>query len=306
MTNFNLIIILGATASGKTKLAVQVAKALDGEIISADSRQIFKKMNIGTGKDLNEYDIDGITIPYHLIDILDPGERYHVDAFKNDFFQSFEDILKRGKTPILCGGTGMYIHSLLQNQTYTAIPVNEKLRENLEQHSKEDLIQKLQAYHNSSHVDLNSKKRIIRGIEVAEFLKFNSISAIERPIIKPIIFGLKNEVQITRAKILKRLDERLANGMIEEVQKLIQEGIPREILVFYGLEYKFIVNYLDGLINYEDFRFRLGIAICQYAKRQNTFFRKMEKDNLFINWLNSSLEFNLLKQQILSKVLNKN
>lgn len=306
MTDFNLIIILGATASGKTKLAVQVAKALDGEIISADSRQIFKKMDIGTGKDLNEYNIDGVTIPYHLIDILDPGERYHVDAFKNDFFQSFEDILKRGKTPILCGGTGMYIHSLLQNQTYTAIPVNEKLRKNLEQHSKEDLIQKLHTYNNSSHVDLNSKKRIIRGIEIAEFLKFNSISAIERPIIKPIIFGLKNEVEITRSKILKRLDDRLANGMIKEVEKLMEEGIPKDMLVFYGLEYKFMVNYLDGLINYEDFRFRLGIAICQYAKRQNTFFRKMEKDNVFINWLDSSSEINLLKQQILLNVLNKN
>lgn len=306
MTDFNLIIILGATASGKTKLAVQVAKALDGEIISADSRQIFKKMDIGTGKDLNEYNIDGVTIPYHLIDILDPGERYHVDAFKNDFFQSFEDILKRGKTPILCGGTGMYIHSLLQNQTYTAIPVNEKLRKNLEQHSKEDLIQKLHTYNNSSHVDLNSKKRIIRGIEIAEFLKLNSISAIERPIIKPIIFGLKNEVEITRSKILKRLDDRLANGMIKEVEKLMEEGIPKDMLVFYGLEYKFMVNYLDGLINYEDFRFRLGIAICQYAKRQNTFFRKMEKDNVFINWLDSSSEINLLKQQILLNVLNKN
>ncbi|RZK20086.1 MAG: tRNA (adenosine(37)-N6)-dimethylallyltransferase MiaA [Pedobacter sp.] len=306
MTDFNLIIILGATASGKTKLAVQVAKALNGEIISADSRQIFKKMDIGTGKDLNEYNIDGVTIPYHLIDILDPGERYHVDAFKNDFFQSFEDILKRGKTPILCGGTGMYIHSLLQNQTYTAIPVNEKLRKNLEQHSKEDLIQKLHTYNNSSHVDLNSKKRIIRGIEIAEFLKFNSISAIERPIIKPIIFGLKNEVEITRSKILKRLDDRLANGMIKEVEKLMEEGIPKDMLVFYGLEYKFMVNYLDGLINYEDFRFRLGIAICQYAKRQNTFFRKMEKDNVFINWLDSSSEINLLKQQILLNVLNKN
>jgi len=306
MTDFNLIIILGATASGKTKLAVQVAKALNGEIISADSRQIFKKMDIGTGKDLNEYNIDGVTIPYHLIDILDPGERYHVDAFKNDFFQSFEDILKRGKTPILCGGTGMYIHSLLQNQTYTAIPVNEKLRKNLEQHSKEDLIQKLHTYNNSSHVDLNSKKRIIRGIEIAEFLKFNSISAIERPIIKPIIFGLKNEVEITRSKILKRLDDRLANGMIKEVEKLMEEGTPKDMLVFYGLEYKFMVNYLDGLINYEDFRFRLGIAICQYAKRQNTFFRKMEKDNVFINWLDSSSEINLLKQQILLNVLNKN
>ncbi|MCX3265529.1 tRNA (adenosine(37)-N6)-dimethylallyltransferase MiaA [Pedobacter agri] len=306
MTDFNLIIILGATASGKTRLAVQVAHALNSEIISADSRQVFKKMDIGTGKDLQEYNFNGQKIPYHLIDILQPGERYHVDAFKNDFYRVFEDILSRGKVPVLCGGTGLYIHSLLQNQRYTAVPVNEMLRAALEKETKEELISRLQKFENTDYVDLNSKKRLIRAIEVAQFLKFNTIETVPRLEIKPIIFGLKNEVEITREKILTRLEERLSGGMIQEVQHLLDEGISKEMLVFYGLEYKFIVNYLSGLLSEDEFKLRLGIAICQYAKRQNTFFRKMEKDGLLINWLNSSLKTNLLKQQILDKVLNKN
>ncbi len=306
MTDFNLIIILGATASGKTRLAVQVAHALNGEIISADSRQVFKKMDIGTGKDLQEYNFNGQKIPYHLIDILQPGERYHVDAFKNDFYRVFEDILSRGKVPVLCGGTGLYIHSLLQNQRYTAVPVNEMLRAELEKETKEELISRLQKFENIDYVDLNSTKRLIRAIEVAQFLKFNTIETVPRLEIKPIIFGLKNEVEITREKILTRLEERLSGGMIQEVQHLLDEGISKEMLVFYGLEYKFIVNYLSGLLSEDEFKLRLGIAICQYAKRQNTFFRKMEKDGVLINWLNSSLTPNLLKQQILDKVLNKN
>jgi len=306
MTDFNLIIILGATASGKTRLAVQVAHALNGEIISADSRQVFKKMDIGTGKDLQEYNFNGQKIPYHLIDILQPGERYHVEAFKNDFYRVFEDILSRGKVPVLCGGSGLYIHSLLQNQRYTAVPVNEMLRAELEKETKEELISRLQKFDNTDYVDLNSKKRLIRAIEVAQFLKFNTIETVPRLEIKPIIFGLKNEVEITREKILIRLEERLSGGMIQEVQHLLDEGISKEMLVFYGLEYKFIVNYLSGLLSEDEFKLRLGIAICQYAKRQNTFFRKMEKDGVLINWLNSSLTPNLLKQQILDKVLNKN
>lgn len=304
MDQHNLIIILGATASGKTKLAVSVAEALNGEIISADSRQIFKRMDIGTGKDLQEYHINGKTIPYHLIDILVPGERYHVDAFKNDFYKAFETITKKNKMPILCGGTGMYIHSLLQNQTYTAIPVNEELRDELSFLSKEELIVKLNNtnHQDQSHVDLSSKKRLIRALEIADFLKHNQLEAVERPEIKPIIFGLKNEVETTRAKILARLDQRFKAGLIEEVAQLIKEGISKEILVFYGLEYKFIVNYLDGLFTFDELKLKLGIAICQYAKRQNTFFRKMEKDNVEIIWLDASASTNLLQQLVIEKV----
>lgn len=304
MDQHNLIIILGATASGKTKLGVSVADALNGEIISADSRQVFKRMDIGTGKDLQEYHINGKTIPYHLIDILPPGERYHVDAFKNDFYKAFESITGKNKIPILCGGTGMYIHSLLQNQTFTAIPVNQQLRDQLNLLSKEELISKLQSdkNQNSYHVDLSSKKRLIRALEITEFLKNNQLETLERPEIKPIIFGLKNEVEITRAKILTRLDQRFKAGLIEEVAQLLKEGISKEMLVFYGLEYKFIVNYLDGLFTLDELKLKLGIAICQYAKRQNTFFRKMEKDNVEIIWLDASTPTNLLQQSVIEKV----
>lgn len=304
MDQHNLIIILGATASGKTKLAVSVADALNGEIISADSRQIFKRMDIGTGKDLQEYHINGKTIPHHLIDILEPGERYHVDAFKNDFYKAFESITGKSKIPILCGGTGMYIHSLLQNQTFTAIPINQELRDQLNLLSKEALISKLQndKSQNIDHVDLSSKKRLIRALEISHYLQYNQLEVVDRPVLKPIIFGLKNEVEITRAKILTRLNERFEAGLVEEVVQLLKEGISKEMLVFYGLEYKFIVNYLDGLFTFDELKLKLGIAICQYAKRQNTFFRKMEKDNVEVIWLDASVPANLLQQLVIEKV----
>ncbi len=309
MDQHNLIIILGATASGKTKLAVSVADALNGEIISADSRQVFKRMDIGTGKDLQEYHINGKTIPYHLIDILSPGELYHVDAFKNDFYKAFAAITKKNNMPVLCGGTGMYIHSLLQNQTYTAVPVNQPLRDRLDLLSKEELVLILQSdeSQNIGHVDLSSKKRLIRALEIADYLKNNILEEVNRPSLKPLIFGLKNEVEVTGAKILTRLNERFKAGLVEEVEQLLKDGIDREILVFYGLEYKFIVNYLEGLLTFEELELKLGTAICQYAKRQNTFFRKMEKDNVEIIWLDASMPTNLLKQLILEKVsTNKN
>ncbi|KQM66193.1 tRNA dimethylallyltransferase [Pedobacter sp. Leaf216] len=307
MEKANLIIILGATASGKTKLAVQVADALDGEIISADSRQVFKRMDIGTGKDLQEYQIDHKTIPHHLIDILEPGERYHVDAFKNDFYKAFESITQQNKMPILCGGTGMYIHSLLQNQTFTAIPVNEELRNQLNLLSKEELIDQLQSNNHKSldNVDLSSKKRMIRALEISDFLKYNQLEIIDRPVLKPIVFGLKNEVEITRGKILARLDQRFNSGLIEEVEQLLKDGISKEILTFYGLEYKFIVNYLDGVYTLDELKLKLGIAICQYAKRQNTFFRKMEKDSVNIIWLDAASQTNHLKHLVIEKVLEK-
>lgn len=304
MTDYNLLIILGATASGKTRLAVQVADQLSGEVISADSRQVFRRMDIGTGKDLHEYKINNKIIPNHLIDILEPGERYHVDAFKNDFYRAFESISSRNKRPVLCGGTGMYIHSLLQHQQYTAIPVNDPLRNELAFLEKDQLLECLSTYQaeHIAHADQSSKKRLIRAIEIADYLKNNDLKEEIRPEIKPVIFGLKNQVETTRAKILSRLNHRLENGMIEEVESLIAGGVAKEVLVFYGLEYKFVVNYLDGLLGYDDLKLRLGIAICQYAKRQNTFFRKMEKDQVKINWLDASFSTQLLRQQIMEKI----
>ena len=305
MEKNRLLIILGATASGKTKLAVRLAEKLNGEIISADSRQVFRKMDIGTGKDLAEYHIRGVEIPYHLINILEPGDQYNVDAFKNDFFNAYASITEKGKLPILCGGTGMYIHSLLQNQRYTAVPVNSALRIQLDFLTKEELISQLRKYPEelSKHVDLSSKKRLIRALEIAEYLSHNELAPQVRPEINPIIFGLKNEVEITRRNIIERLNLRLQHGLIDEVRDLIASGVSNEILTFYGLEYKFIVAHLSGALTFDELKLKLGIAICQYAKRQNTFFRKMEKDGVIINWLDASLPANLLEQEILEKVL---
>lgn len=308
MTENPLLVILGATASGKTKLAVALAKTLNGEVISADSRQVFKTMDIGTGKDLKEFNYQGGQIPYHLIDILEPGDRYNVDAFKNDFYHSFITIHERGKLPILCGGTGLYMHSLFQNQQYTAVPANLLLRADLEHLTKDDLIIKIKSYpsENTNHVDLSSKKRLIRAIEVAEYLKFNTLAVVNRPKFKPLIFGLKNEVENTRRNILQRLAYRLESGLIEEVQALIDNGISHETLIFYGLEYKFISNYLTGILNYNELKEKLGIAICQFAKRQNTFFRKMEKDGVDIIWLDAEMPTFNQKEEVLKHIKSSN
>lgn len=291
MSDKNLLIVLGATAVGKTRLAVQLAKDFDGEVVSADSRQVFEGMDIGTGKDLSEYDLEGVRIPYHLIDIKKAGERYQVNAFKEDFFQVFKEITGKQKLPILCGGTGMYIHSLLQNHELTAIPVNEELRRELLPLEKEQLRQKLDGFplELRKQADYSSSKRLIRAIEIAKFLSGNTDFAIqEKPQLKPLVIGLYNDVETRRTKILSRLEQRLSNGLIEEVQNLLSKGVAEEILVFYGLEYKFVVAYLKNEISFDKLKELLGTAICQFAKRQMTFFRKMEKDGVQINWIEAT------------------
>ena len=293
MSKHNLLIILGPTASGKTKLAVNLANALNGEIISADSRQVFKGMDIGTGKDLDEYKVNGKQIPFHLIDHKNAGEKYNVNLFKEDFYNSFQQIQERNVLPILCGGTGMYIHSVLQNHELTAIPVDEDLRGKLLSESKEYLIELLNSYPQSlrQNVDYSSSKRLIRAIEVATYLKTNELIKLKRPVLNPFVIGLTSDVEIRRQKILDRLDLRLNSGLIEEVEGLISKGISIDTLTFYGLEYKFIAEYLTNHINLETLKEKLGIAICQFAKRQMTFFRKMEKDGVEINWLNANDKF---------------
>ncbi len=296
MARKNLLIILGATASGKTNLAVNLAGQLDGEIISADSRQVFKGMNIGTGKDLDSYHIQDQKIPYHLIDIKAAGEKYHVNAFKEDFYQSFQTITSTQKLPILCGGTGMYIHSLLQNHEFTAVPVNMELRGSLQHLTRDQLQQRLATCPTqiTAHVDLHSTKRLIRAIEIADYLKNNNFEKQITPALSPIIIGLYNDVETRRIKIIERLNQRLENGLIEEVELLIANGVTEEMLVFYGLEYKFVVAYLNGTLDLESLTERLGIAICQYAKRQMTFFRKMEKDGVRINWIEAIADRNTI------------
>jgi tRNA dimethylallyltransferase len=299
-----LIIILGPTASGKTRLAVSIAAALDAEIISADSRQVFRGMDIGTGKDLLEYNYQGIKVPYHLIDIKDAGERYHVDEFKHDFFDVFEQITSAGRLPVLCGGTGMYIHSILQNHAYTSIPVNVQLRAALQGKTLTELNAVLNSFplKSTSHADRSTVKRLIRAIEVATYLGTNELEVVQRPEIRPYVVGLFDDVNIRWEKIKKRLEKRLDEGMIEEVAGLLKSGVSAEMLCFYGLEYKIVVLYLTQQVSYTDMKAQLYNGICQYAKRQMTFFRKMEKDGVNIHWYQADMNPEILSRHVLNDV----
>ncbi len=297
-----LLIILGATASGKTKLAIELAKSLKTEIISADSRQVFKGMDIGTGKDLSEF--KEANIPFHLIDIRAAGQNYNVNCFKEDFYTAFNSITKKNKLPILCGGTGMYIHSLLQNHELTAVPNNESLRISLQGLDRAQLENKVKNYPEDliRHVDFSSSKRLIRAIEVADYLQNHSLEKVEQPKLNPLVIGLVDELETRRAKISARLVRRLEEGLIEEVEKLIANGVSVEMLTFYGLEYKFVASYLMKEIDYPTLKEKLTIAICQFAKRQMTFFRKMEKDGVKINWLSADKELFSLKVDALQLI----
>jgi len=300
-----LIIILGPTASGKTHLATHLAHKIQGEIISADSRQVYRGMNIGTGKDLNEYCIDNKYIPYYLIDILDAGEHYHIHQFQQDFQRAFDNISSRNKTTILCGGSGMYLEAVLKGYEFTSIPIDENFRGELLQKTTEKLLNEFlkNPSEYSQKADISTRKRLIRAIEINQFLSQNLDYIIPKPTIpKFIIFGLNPETEIRRISITKRLHERLQNGMIEEVEALINSGISTDKLIFYGLEYKFITQFLTGELTYENMVERLNIAIHQFAKRQMTYFRKMERGGLIINWLDSKLPLNKKVDEIITKL----
>jgi tRNA dimethylallyltransferase len=303
--NLPLIVILGPTASGKTHLATHLAHQIQGEIISADSRQVYRGMNIGTGKDLEEYRIDNQDIPYHLIDILNAGEQYHIHQFQQDFQKAFEDISSRNKPAILCGGSGMYLDAVLKGYEFTAIPIDENLREELEKNTYEKLLCNTGSLvqRDGFTPDLSTKKRLIRAIEISQFLSQNPAYKLSKPNIpSSIIFGLNPETEIRRKSITKRLHERLQNGMIEEVKSLIDSEISPDKLIFYGLEYKFITQYLTGELDYVTMVEHLNIAIHQFAKRQMTYFRKMESDGLIINWLSPKVPFDKLVEEIYTKV----
>ncbi|MBA4848761.1 tRNA (adenosine(37)-N6)-dimethylallyltransferase MiaA [Emticicia sp. BO119] len=283
-----LIVILGPTASGKTKLAVALATEIGGEIISADSRQVYKGMNIGTGKDYEEYEhVSGQKIPYHLIDIVEAGDEYHVARFQRDFKQAYQNIINRGKIPILCGGTGMYIEAVLKNYQHTQIPVDAVLRETIKEKSYEELLNQFQQQYHSFYpeADTSTRKRLIRAIEIARFMKDNPQAYQVTDPYKALIFGIAIPTEIRRERITGRLNKRLKEGMIEEVQALLNQGISPEKLIFYGLEYKFITEYLLGQLTHDEMVKRLEVAIHQFAKRQMTFFRSMEKKDLIIHWL---------------------
>ncbi|MCF2593313.1 tRNA (adenosine(37)-N6)-dimethylallyltransferase MiaA [Bacteroides caecigallinarum] len=293
---YDFITILGPTASGKTPLAASLAKEIGAEIISGDSRQIYRGMDIGTGKDLKDYVVDGYQVPYHLIDIADPGYKYNVFEFQRDFLSAFQDIKSRGHDAILCGGTGMYIESVLKGYKLIPVPENKELREKLADKSLDELIDILSKYkklHNSTDVD--TAKRAIRAIEIEEYYLKNNVEARSFPAFNSLIIGVDIDRELRREKISNRLRQRLDEGMVDEVKKLLDSGIPAEDLIYYGLEYKYLTLYVTGAMKYEYMCSQLEIAIHQFAKRQMTWFRGMERRGFVINWINAEWS---IKQKI--------
>lgn len=290
MNNYELITIIGPTASGKTAFAAALAARLDTEIISGDSRQVYRSMDIGTGKDLADYEVDGKQIPYHLIDICNPGDKYNVFEYQHDFHKAFEEIRKKGKLPILCGGTGMYIESVLRGFKLLDVPQNQALRESLKGKSLAELEQILASYkvlHNKTDVD--SAQRAIRAIEIEEFYKTEAPDKREYAPINSLIIGVDIDRDLRREKISKRLRARLDEGMVDEVRAILARGVKPEDLIYYGLEYKFLTLYIIGQLTYDEMVSQLEIAIHQFAKRQMTWFRGMERRGLHIHWLDATL-----------------
>lgn len=285
MNNYDLITILGPTACGKTSFAANLAYHLDAEIISADSRQVYRRMDIGTGKDLSEYTVQGKQIPYHLIDIVEPGYKYNVYEYQRDFLTAYEAIRSRGKRIILCGGTGLYLESILRGYRLSTVPQNLALRQALESKSLAELTTILRSYkalHNTTDVD--SAQRAIRAIEIEEHYRQHTGAERPFPTLHCLTLGLSIEREARRKRITKRLKQRLSAGMIEEVQALLASGVSPEDLIYYGLEYKYVTQHLQGRISKEELFHVLEIAIHQFAKRQMTWFRGMERRGITIHW----------------------
>lgn len=284
-----MITILGPTASGKTPFAAALARRIGGEIISADSRQVYRRMDIGTGKDLDDYG----EVPYHLIDIAEPGTKYNLFQYQHDFLKAYEDIRSRGVTPILCGGTGLYLEAVLKGYQLAPVPENKQLRASLEGKSLEELTQMLVELkrkngtnmHNKTDVD--SVQRAIRAIEIELFNGENPQEGAQIPPIDSLIIGVDIDREERRRKISRRLKLRLETGMVEEVKTLLDSGIPADDLIYYGLEYKFVTEYVIGKTTYEEMYRSLEIAIHQFAKRQMTWFRGMERRGFTIHWIDA-------------------
>ena len=280
---FNLIVILGPTASGKTKVGVEVARTLDGEMISADSRQVYRGMDIGTGKDLEEYG----AVPYHLIDIVDLGYEFNIFEFQRRFFEAFRMVQERHRVPILVGGTGMYLDAVLRAYRLLEVPENPKLRQELAFLSLEDLVARLKGANPKLHntTDLLDRERLIRAIEITEFKGGEESPPPSFPELQPAVFGVQWERKVLRQRITQRLRERMDKGMIEEVRHLLRQGVSYKTLEFYGLEYRFVAKYLQGELNRNDMFQKLNSAIHQFAKRQETWFHRMERQGIVIHWV---------------------
>ena len=297
---YDMLAVVGPTACGKTSLAVDLALSIDGaEIISADSRQVYRGMDIGTGKDLAEYTRGDVTVPSHLLDIVDAGEKYNLFEFQHDFLKAYEDIKARGAYPVMCGGSGLYVESVLRGYRLLPVPENPDLRVRLEEKSLEELTAILAGYkslHNNT--DTDSKKRAIRAIEIEEYYLNCPVEERSFPQINALVVGVSVDREVRRERISRRLRERLKEGMVEEVRALLDSGLDPEQLIYYGLEYKYLTLYLTGAMGYDDMVRGLEIAIHQFAKRQMTWFRGMEKRGVDIKWIDASLERGQLVEQI--------
>ncbi|MBL7972699.1 MAG: tRNA (adenosine(37)-N6)-dimethylallyltransferase MiaA [Prolixibacteraceae bacterium] len=298
---YNLITILGPTASGKTAVAAQIASVLDGEVISADSRQVYRGMDLGTGKDYADYVVDGKPIPYHLIDIADAGYEYNVYEYQKDFLKVFEDVTNRNKLPVMCGGSGLYLEAILKNYKLIQVPNNESLRENLADKSLDELTQILRTYKNYLHnqTDIENTKRAVRAIEIEEYYLTHPEIDTGMPDIRSLVVGVKFDRESRRKRITARLRQRLKEGMLDEVQHLLDSGLTPEQLTYYGLEYKYMTLHLTGQLSYQQMFDGLNVAIHQFAKRQMTWFRRMEKQGTEIHWLDGYMPLDEKVEKIL-------
>lgn len=288
MAPYNLLVILGPTASGKTALAAHLTHKLNTEMISADSRQVYRGMDIGTGKDYGDYIVAGEQVPVHLVDIVDAGYKYNVYEYQRDFFRVFQDLEIKKKLPVLCGGTGLYIEAVLKGYKLIQVPDNPELRYSLREKSMEELAEQLMSFkklHNTT--DLKHRKRIMRAIEIETYYTSHPEVESEAPQIRPLIIGTKLSREERRRRITERLKKRLDEGMPDEVRSLLAGGVDKETLIYYGLEYMYLSMYLDGKLNQEEMFSQLETAIHRFAKRQMTWFRGMEKRGFTIHWLDA-------------------
>jgi tRNA dimethylallyltransferase len=287
---FNLVVVLGPTASGKTSFSAQLAFTIKGEVISADSRQIYKHMNLGTGKDYSDYRVFGVEVPYHLIDIAEPGYKYSVFEYQQDFYRVFRDIRARNRLPVLCGGSGMYIDAAIHGYRLIQVPRNDRLRAELGSKTLEELVKILSALkklHNRTDVD--TAEHAIRAIEIALHYRDHPHISQDNPLLNPLFIGILYDRFEERARITARLEQRLKQGMVDEVRNLINSGLSPGTLTYYGLEYRYITEHLTGRLDYPTMVSRLNTAIHQFAKRQRTWFRKMEREGCRIHWLDGRL-----------------
>ena len=300
-SKYDMVTILGPTASGKTEVAVNLAFKLGGEVISADSRQIYREMDLGTGKDLEEYQIEGMNVPYHLIDIADAGYQYNVFEFQRDFLKVYQAVKEKGSFPVMCGGSGMYLEAILKGYRLIQVPVTEERRAELQLLSLDALIDILKRYKSINNTsDTENKKRAIRAIEIEEFCLAHPETDLSFPKINSLIVGVKYDRDSRRKRITARLEQRLADGMIDEVKKLLDKGLKPDDLTYYGLEYKYLTLFITGQLTYEEMFTGLNTAIHQFAKRQMTWFRKMERDGFEIKWLDGYMPTDEKTEKIIS------